>query len=65
MTLTARILKGLNLLAFPYQRTKLFQKKKKKKKKITSSAFFHSKVLGTKFELAIKKVKVNPESSFI
>ena len=37
MTFTSRISKGLNLIAFPYQRAQKYRK---------NSAFFHSKALG-------------------
>ena len=48
MTLTRRISDGLNLNAFYIQ-------KHNSHKKLTFSTFLHSKALGTKFDLAIKK----------
>ena len=58
MTLTSQISKVLNLIVLPYQRTQNHQKK-------SLLSFFHSKALGNKFDIAIKKVKVNPGTSLI
>ena len=57
MTLISRILKGLNLKAFLYQRDKATEK--------CTFSVFSIQRLRSKFALAIKQVKVNPGSSFI
>ena len=56
MTLISKVSKGLKMMAF---------KEHESFRKIHFSAFFHSKALGTKFDLAIKLLNVNPGSSFI